>query len=107
MHYASKGGHGEIVRLLLEGGSDPSSEDNERVTPLHLAAGRGHGLSVKVLLDSGANPSAMDAGGKTAVENAQSSGNIGCVLLIQRRLNVQDSGSKKLRLRPTPSNDLV
>ena len=108
LHYASRGGHGEVVRMLLDNGSDPSAEDNDRLTPLHLAAGHGHGLCVKVLLDGGSNPSAMDSAGKTAVENAQSSGNIGCVLLIQRRINLEAADpSKNVRLRQIPSSDLV
>jgi ankyrin repeat protein len=101
LHFAAQGGHCEVVRMLLEAGGDSSAEDEGRGTPLHLAAKSGHGLVVKLLLDGGSNGNAIDMEGKSAIEYAQGSGNVGCVLLIQRRLNVDSTGggANPVRLR--------
>ena len=51
---ASKEGHTEIVRLLLEKGADPNA--------LCAASHRGHTEIVKILLEKGAEPNALDHG---------------------------------------------
>jgi len=37
-----RGGHLDIVKLLLERGVDPNVQDHDGETPLHYAARRGH-----------------------------------------------------------------
>ena len=61
LHSAARGGHTEVVRLLLDRGASTegkmsATEDGywDR-TPLHCAAEEGHINVVRLLLDRGAN----------------------------------------------------
>jgi len=49
MHFASAGGHVELVELLLEEGASASEEDKEGYTPMHLAARYGHNSIIDIL----------------------------------------------------------
>lgn len=49
MHYASAGGHVELVELLLEEGASAAVEDKEGYTPMHLAARYGHNPIIDIL----------------------------------------------------------
>jgi cytohesin len=49
LHEAARGGHLEVVRLLLSVGADPQQTDGDDQTPLALAAARGHASVVELL----------------------------------------------------------
>ena len=52
LHYASRDGHVDVARFLLERGADAShanSQDHDKSTPLHQASGFGHIDIVRVL----------------------------------------------------------
>ena len=71
LHYAASKGHVNIVKTLLDNGSDMDAKDESSVTPLFLAAQAGHATVVRQLLDRGSK-AAGDAttGGQTALHNA-------------------------------------
>lgn len=53
IHWACRGGHAEIVTLLLSKGATNMSQNRMGDTPLHLAAYGNHFEAVQTLLDSG------------------------------------------------------
>jgi hypothetical protein len=67
---ASKAGHSEVVRLLLEAGAQPNLHDAALVTPLHHAARGNHVRVVMLLLHYGANAELQTKGGVTAMQLA-------------------------------------
>ncbi|CAM9547216.1 unnamed protein product, partial [Choristocarpus tenellus] len=70
LHLASFNGLTEIVRILLEGGADPNSVDEDRDTPLHYACSSGSGEIIALLLAKGADPSSVDGLGRTPAERS-------------------------------------
>ncbi|MEV4002295.1 ankyrin repeat domain-containing protein [Actinomadura sp. NPDC049753] len=56
LHYASRHGHLDPVRLLLEAGANPNITESYGFTPLHEAAENGHVEVVRALLTAGADP---------------------------------------------------
>ena len=52
----------EVVRLLLEGGADPSIANGDGVTPLMAAAGNGHPEVLRLLLERGVVVDAVHPG---------------------------------------------
>lgn len=67
---------------LLEGGADPSCEDDKKRTPLHIAASQGHQEIVRVLLDKGADPNKKDFIGNTPLHLAACTCQIAVVTLL-------------------------
>ena len=63
--------HAQVVKILLETGSDVSSLDNDRDTALHAATSQGHTEIVRLLLDAGADPSAANRNDMTPLESAE------------------------------------
>jgi ankyrin repeat protein len=62
LHTAAHSGHLELVKLLLEGRSDPNAVDKWMETPLYLAAQKGHAEVARLLLDSGADATLANDG---------------------------------------------
>ncbi|MEJ2111162.1 MAG: ankyrin repeat domain-containing protein [Acidobacteriota bacterium] len=58
LHTASRNGHTEIVKLLLEAGANVDATGNDDVTALHAASQNGHAEIVELLLEAGANVNA-------------------------------------------------
>ncbi|ROT83530.1 hypothetical protein C7M84_023298 [Penaeus vannamei] len=55
LHLACKFGHEEVVKVLLESGSDVGDTNAACATPLHLAAEKGHAECCRMLLQHGAH----------------------------------------------------
>ena len=53
LHLASRHGHAQVVRMLIDHGADPNLLSKAGLTPFHLAARYGHEAVVEILLDKG------------------------------------------------------
>mmetsp|Transcript_23578 Transcript_23578/g.33769 ORF Transcript_23578/g.33769 Transcript_23578/m.33769 type:complete len:86 (+) Transcript_23578:421-678(+) len=60
LHVAARGGHQEVVSLLLAGGAQTEAVDTYGDTPLHVAARGGHQEVVSLLLAGGAQIEAVN-----------------------------------------------
>ena len=83
----------EVVKRLVEYGSDFSAKDNDRWTTLHCAASRGHRDVVALLLDKmeGADVAATDKlGGRTALHIAADKGHGDVVALLLEKMEGAD-----------------
>ena len=74
LHEAARGGHVEILLLLLDHGAVVSAQNTSLTTPLHLAALMGRGAVLLLLLDHGADASSKDNFGGTALHSAALAG---------------------------------
>ena len=63
--WAAYKGKLEVVKMLLEAGSDPNTADGNGNCPLHWAVKRGFKSTAKLLLDSGADLNQTDGHGQT------------------------------------------
>ena len=61
LHLASRSGHGDVVRALLEGGADANDFTNTGVSPLHFAAQANSAESIRALVAHGADVDAPDS----------------------------------------------
>jgi TonB family protein len=73
--YALKGGHDDIVKILVDAGANVRLKNNDEESALHIAAKYGRSEATRLLLDAGADISTYDATGRTplyrAIENKQ------------------------------------
>lgn len=60
----------DIVKLLLENGFDPNSENNFQYIPLHFAAKEGRKESTRILLEAGSNTSLYNFNGHSPFDLA-------------------------------------
>ena len=68
---ASQNGNAEIVKLLLEKGSDINLQRSDGFSALMAAVKDGHADVAKLLLEKGADPRLKDIMGKTVVDYAE------------------------------------
>ena len=61
LHLASRRGHGEVVRALLEAGADANAYTTTGVTSLHFAAEANAAEAILVLIEHGADADARDS----------------------------------------------
>ncbi|XP_014767550.1 ankyrin repeat domain-containing protein 39 [Octopus bimaculoides] len=86
LHYASRSGHLEICKLLVEHGANVNcTTASGLATPLHRAAYSGHSSVVKFLLDKGADPFKCDADGRTALHKAAVKSDADIISLLLHR----------------------
>lgn len=60
LHWASDRGYVDMVKLLLQCGSNINQQDSDGQTALHYASSCGHANTVRLLLSSGADESIAD-----------------------------------------------
>ena len=82
LRLAAVNGHSQIVKLLLEAGTDKDAADHNGMTALHLAAWNGPSDVAKLLLEAGADKDRTDNGGSTALHCAASTGHLEVVKLL-------------------------
>lgn len=75
LHYASFGGHGELVDTLLGAGADINARSTNGSTVVMMAAREGHAALAQRLLAAGANPALKNDFGEDAVAWAMRQGN--------------------------------
>ncbi len=68
LHLSTKGGHQEVVHILLDKGADTNATDNEGNTALHVAASQGQQEIAKLLLAQGADKNIKNNDNKTAAD---------------------------------------
>ncbi|OCK77504.1 ankyrin repeat protein, partial [Lepidopterella palustris CBS 459.81] len=54
-HYAAEFGHSDLLKTLLDAGSNIFASDKNGQTQLHLAAAKGQAATVEILLEKGAD----------------------------------------------------
>ena len=88
---AARGGHEEVIRVLLKAGAVVNKTAKQGISPLHLAAKFGHIDVVKLLLESGTDPDKASNSGMTALQLALKNGHHDvCKALIQGGARVVD-----------------
>lgn len=75
LHYASFGGHAELVDTLLSAGADINARSTNGSTVVMMAAREGHATLAKRLLEAGANPALRNDFDEDAVAWAMRQGN--------------------------------
>ncbi len=65
LHWAARGVHFEVMKLLVDQGADVKATDNSDITALHSVAARGHREATELLVSRGADLNAVDAFGQT------------------------------------------
>jgi len=80
LHDAAKGGHREILRLLLAKGSDAAKPDENGATPMHEACANGHPHAATMIAEAGGFSEARRLqGGNSVLHDAALSGSVGTV----------------------------
>ena len=81
--WASRNGHDEVVRLLLEADASIDNQTAEaEITALYSAANEGHTEATRVLLEAGANTELADTANNTALLRASRKGHVEVVRLL-------------------------
>ncbi|RDD42068.1 Transient receptor potential cation channel subfamily A member 1 [Trichoplax sp. H2] len=97
-HYSAEGGYYEILDFFLQNKANPTKEDDEEHTPLHLAAMNGHTSCVSILLAADSSIiNDANIKGQTPVHLACKRGHIACVkVLLQYGANLSRTDDYRL-----------
>ena len=90
LHRAARGGHEEVVALLIKGGGEPvvHAKDRKMLTPLHEASACGHAGVAEMLLKAGAKTNAakinssLTNGGFQPLHFAAGAGHLECARVL-------------------------
>ena len=83
---AARGGHKEIVKVLLDQPAvEVDAKDNSGKTALHFACSEGHRKVCKILLNFGADIKAISADKTTPLHSAIFNGHSGVAMMILKR----------------------
>ncbi|XP_044628854.1 ankyrin repeat domain-containing protein 23 isoform X2 [Equus asinus] len=94
--WACRGGHLDILKLLLNKGAQVNAQDKIRSTPLHVAVRTGHSDCLEHLIACGAHINAQDKEGDTGLHEAVRHGHhkaMKVLLLYGAKLGVQNEAS--------------
>lgn len=91
LHYASKHGQLELIRLLAQHGADVHATLPDGRSSLHLAATYSNAEVVTELLVEGAHIHAVDSYGYTALDLARQNNNVPAIQVLERWVPVKDS----------------
>ncbi|KAK3245169.1 hypothetical protein CYMTET_45246 [Cymbomonas tetramitiformis] len=80
---AADSGHARAVRMLIEAGANPESQDNYGWTSAHFAANGGHLEALRVLQDAGADLSHAANDGRTPVHLAATERQVEVLRMLQ------------------------
>jgi len=104
--YAVKGGHDEIVRMLLEAGARVDRRDDAGETALHIAARYGRATSADLLLRAGADLEARDSEGRSPLYRAIERHSADVIELLQAAALAKAKGALSLAATETPDQTL-
>src|SRR6266851_1696452 len=76
LHLASREGHVEVARVLIEHGTNATARDSNGSTPLHHASHNGHMDLARVLVGHGADATVQDKTGWTPLHKASVYGHV-------------------------------
>ncbi len=99
LHWAARGVHFEVVKLLIEKGADVNAKDNARITPLHSVASRGHKQAAELLIEKRADLAVEDATGSTPLSYSVSGVHKEVVkLLLDHGVKIPLQGEEAIKL---------
>ncbi len=96
LHWACRGVHPEIIKVLVEAGADVNAKDINNVTPLHSVATRGHVEAAMILIENGALLDSPDYERQNALHYAAIRGHAEMVaLLVERGADIEARNSRE------------
>jgi len=102
LHLASRGGHVDLARMLVERGADISAQKNDGSTALHLASENDHVDLAWMLVERGADISAQKNDGSTALHLASENDHVDLArMLVEQGADIsaqKNDGSTALHL---------